>query len=93
MMDALQNLAFTKLDKLLSSIKKYIDKRGLTFIYDLLLLVYSQSESNSKHSIHNIQSRKNMSFIRSKKLIKALIDLIIFTRIKNSFMNRCFSKM
>ena len=51
MINALQNLAFAKLDKLLPSIKSFIHQCGLIFTYILLPLVNSQSQSKSKCSI------------------------------------------
>ena len=78
MIDALQSLAFTKLDKSLLSIKSPIDQHGLTFILALLPLFNSQSQSKNKRLIQNTYIESDNGSFGSKKLIKALLDLPIF---------------
>ena len=79
MINVLQSSAFTKLDKSLRSIKSPIDQRGSIFTHALLLLVNNQSESKSKRLIQNTYTRSNDGSFKSKKLIKALLNLLIFT--------------
>ena len=79
MIDALESSAFAKLDKLLPFIECPIDQRGSTFTHALLPLVNNQSQSKSKRLTRNTHTGSDDGSLGSRKLTKALPDLLIFT--------------
>ena len=93
MINALQSLAFAKLDKLLPSIKSPIDPRSSTFTHALSLLVNNQSQSKNKQPIRNMYTRSDDGSFISRKLTKGLPDPSIFTDGKNLSINQWLSKM
>ena len=93
MIDTLQSSVFAKLDKLLSSIKSFINQRGSIFIYALLPLVNSQLQSKSKRPTWNTYIESNIGSFRSGKPIKTLFDPFIFTNRKNLSIDQWLSKM
>ena len=88
MIDALQNSAFAKPDKLLPSIKSSIDQCGSTFTHALSPLVNNQSRSKSKRPTQNIHTGSDDGSLGSGKLIKALLDSLIFTGRKDLSMDQ-----
>ena len=83
MIDALQNLAFAKPYKPLSSIESHTDQRSSTFTHVLLPLVNNQSQNKSKRPTQNTHTGSDDGFLQSGKLIKALPNPLIFTDGKN----------
>ena len=93
MIDALQNSAFVKPDKLLLSIKSPIDQRGSTFTHTLSPLVNNQLQKESKRLTQNTHTGSDDGSLRSGKLIKALPYPFIFTDAKDLSMDQWLSKM
>ena len=83
MIDALQSLVFAKPDKLLLSIKSFINQHDPTFTHALSFLINSQSQNKWKLLTRNTYLGSNDGFIRSVKLIKALLDPYMFNDRKN----------
>lgn len=78
MINILQSLFFTKLDKILPSIKKLIGQHGSIFTYILSLLVNRQTANKSYLSIWNTYTGSDTGSFVSGKHIKALPDPPIF---------------
>lgn len=83
MIDILQNLAFTKPDKYLPSIKILINQCNLAFTLALSPLANKKPSNKSQYHIQNTQTGSDDSFVRSGKLTKALPHPFIFINGKN----------
>ena len=88
MINILQSLIFAKPDKFLSSIKRFIDQCGSTFIHALSLLVNNQSQSKNKRPTQNTHTESNDGSLGSEKLTKVLPNPLIFIDKKDPSMNQ-----